>query len=369
MTCTLPFLVALWLARHPGKAETYAKLLVILTIPGILIAFLESRIEHIVWLNKVPPFLKIDDALAARYMASITRDASGAYRVKGIYSTPLSFAEALALLTPLCIHFSVQRYHPLLRILCATLIPLFFLCIRMMDARLGILGMIVSFLAYLLLWGMLEFQRKARSLWAATIVYAYPAAFGAVATAVLFVHRVRVLVLGGGEQASSTDARHEQIALAIPKILSHPFGYGAGNAATTLNYAPYGIITIDNYYLSLTLDYGIIGVIAFIGIFLAAVIGAATAIAKSSRGIDAREKLLLIPFSACATVFIVIRSVLSQEDNHILAFSLLGFLIGTLRQVQEAASRTPFRPEWAASHTPKHKHLPVTRGLPARVGK
>lgn len=334
---TIPFIVSMWLGRQPGKPQTYALLLVLLTLPMVLIGLCEGKVQHLLWLNNVPAFLKIDDTLAAHYMGAVTR--GDMYRVKSVYSSPLSFAEALALVTPLCIHLFVQKYPTPLRALGFLLIPLFVVCIRLTDARLGILGVLVSFLGYILLWALLELGRKARSLWAAAIVYAYPAAFGVVVMAVLFVHKVRVLVLGGGEQSSSDDARHAQIALGIPKILAHPYGYGPANAAETLGYAPFGMITIDNYYLSIALDYGVVGFIAFYGIFVATIAASARTILESPRAIDTREKSLLLPLTVSVTVFVVIRGVLSQEDNHILGFSLLGLLVGVLYQVKESAKR------------------------------
>lgn len=332
---TMLFLVAAWVAQQPGKANNYINLFIFLSIPMCIIAIFEASAQYLLWINNVPPFLKIDDVLAAKYMAAVTRD--GVYRVKSVYASPLSFAEALALLTPFCIHITVQKYRPSYRALALFLIPTFFLCIRFTDARLGILGMLVSVLAYFLLWALLQLGRNARSLMAAAVVYAYPAAFGAAIMAVLFVYRIRVLVLGGGAQASSDDARQAQVQMGIPKILSHPQGYGAGNAAETLGYAPFGMITIDNYYLSVALDYGILGFICFYGMFIAAIVAAIRAILKSPAALDTPEKTLLIPLTVSMTVFVVVRGVLSQEDNHVLAFALFGLLVGVLSQVKQTA--------------------------------
>jgi O-antigen ligase len=365
---TMPFLVGLWLARQPGKAQTYITMLVVLTLPMVITGMLESRLQHLLWLGHVPSFLKIDDALAAQYMGVVMR--GGVYRVKSVYASPLSFSEAMALITPFCLHFAAQKYKPPLRLLGFVLIPVYFYCIRSTDARLGIMGMLVSFLAYFLLWALLELGRKAQSLWAATIVYAYPAAFGVVMTAVLFVHKVKVMVLGGGETASSNDARHDQIVLGIPKILSHPLGYGAGNAAVTLNYAPFGMITIDNYYLSITLDYGVLGFLMFYGIFVTAVVAAVRTVLKSPAAIDTQEKTLLLPLAVSVTVFVAIRGVLSLEDNHILAFSILGFLVGVLYQVKQTAKAAQEAEDALAQvvrqNVPKGRLTPVASGLPAR---
>lgn len=333
---TATLLIAAWLMRTPGRAEIYARMLVFLTIPMCAIAFLEFPNQNLLWLNNIPSFLKIDDATAAQYLTAKTR--GGIYRAKSIYASPLSFAEALALITPFCIHFATQKYNFMFRLLCLALIPIFFMCIRFTDARLGILGMLVSLLAYFLLISLLQLGRNARSLMATAVVYAYPAVFGFAVMAIMFVRPVRVLLLGNGQQASSDGARQEQIAMGIPKILDQPLGYGAGNAATTLNFQPMGFITIDNYYLSIALDYGVLGFIAFYGIFLAAIVEATKAIIRTPAAVDDREKTLLIPLTVSVTVFIVIRGVLSQEDNHILAFAVLGMLLGMTYRVKQTAA-------------------------------
>lgn len=332
---TIVLLLSIWVATKPGRIDLYSKLFVLMTLPMSSVALLEGMTGHLLWLNHVPSFLKVDDALAAQYMAGTSR--GGAYRVKSIYASPLSFAEILAMATPFCIHIALQNYKPSVRIGCALLIPIFFICIRLTDARLGILGMLVSFLAYFLLWSLLQLGRHTRSLLAAAIVYAYPAAFGFAVACVLFVHKVRVLILGGGDQASSNDARQEQLATGIPKILARPFGYGAGNAAEVLGYAPFGFITIDNYYLSIALDYGILGFVAFYGTFILAITHASNTIVRMPSAINTQEKAFLIPLIVTTTVFIVIRGVLSQEDNNAIAFAMLGLLVGLTYRIRQEA--------------------------------
>ncbi|TAJ70624.1 MAG: hypothetical protein EPO51_16130 [Phenylobacterium sp.] len=364
---TTMFLVGMWVARKPGRVERYATLFIMLSLPMAIVAIFENMMKHPLWLNHVPPFLKIDDALAAKYMQVILR--GDMYRAKSIYASPLSFAECLALFTPFCIHFAMQKYSVWFRVLCALLIPTFFLCIRMTDARLGILGMMASFLAYYLLWALLQLGRNARSLMAAAVVYAYPAAFGFAIMAVMFVHKVRVLVLGGGEAASSNDARQEQINLGVPKIFGQPWGHGAGTAAETLGFSPGGFTTIDNYYLSIGLDYGVLGFLAFYGMFVLAIAAAVRTILKSPAALDTREKTLLLPLAVSATVFVIIRGVLSQDDNHALAFSMLGFLVGMVYRVRKTAKEQQdlLDAERAAlAAAPRNRATPRMRALTMR---
>src|SRR6185312_9551775 len=90
-----------------------------------------------------------------------------------------------------------------------------------------------------------------------------PAMFCAVLAATFVVPRLHVAIWGGGAQQSSTDARVAQFNLGMPKILHNPFGYGIGMGAETLGYAPFGQLTIDTYYISVALEYGVLGFIIY----------------------------------------------------------------------------------------------------------
>src|SRR3546814_4442316 len=55
-------------------------------------------------------------------------------------------------------------------------------------------------------------------------------------------------------------------------ILKNPWGFGADQGAAALGYlTPAGEITLDSYYLTIGLDYGVAGFIAFYGMLLAAI--------------------------------------------------------------------------------------------------
>jgi hypothetical protein len=333
---TTMLLMAMWVASKPGRVELYTKLLVILAVPMIIIALFEAKTDQVLWFNNVPSFLKIDSELAAQYMATGVRNNMN--RVKTIYSNPLTFAEYLALTTPFVIHMAMQRYNVLARVAAVFMIPLFFHCVRLTDARLGMVGMLVSFLSYFLLWGLLQLRRNVRSLLAAAVVYAYPAMFCMVMLAVMTIHRFHVLIFGADYVESSNEARQGQIRRGLPQILAQPWGHGANSAGEAVSKG--GFITVDNYYLTLGLDYGILGVGLFVAMFVMAMIVGTRGLLDDPRRIDDREKTLLMPLICSMAVFLVIKSVLSQIDNHALAFTLLGLLVGLGYRV----AQTPVSP-------------------------
>jgi hypothetical protein len=322
---TTMLLVAMWVGSKPGRAELYTKLIVMLAAPMIIIALFETKTDAVLWINNVPSFLKIDDELAAQYMSTGVRHNMN--RVKAIYSNPLTFAEYLALTTPFLIHMAIQKYNIVARVAAVVMIPLFFHCVQMTDARLGNVGMLVSFLSYFLLWGLLQLRKNVRSLLAAAVVYAYPAMFAVVLVAVMTIHRLHVLVFGAAYVESSNAAREAQIRRGLPQILAQPWGHGANSAGEAVS-ARGAFVTIDNYYLTLGLDYGVLGVGLFAAMFIMAMIVGTRGLLEDPRRINDREKTLLLPLICSMAVFLVIKSVLSQIDNHALAFTLLGLLLG-----------------------------------------
>ena len=113
---------------------------------------------------------------------------------------------------------------------------------------------------------------------------------------------------GDGSQKFSDQDRIEQIQMGIPKILSHPWGYGVGRGAETLGFAPAGArsLTIDNYYLDVTLEYGIDGFIIYYGMFVAAMYYCVKIILRLKP--MAREIEMLLPLCISLATFFIIKS-------------------------------------------------------------
>ena len=366
---TAVFIVAVWVFRKPGRAERYISLFLLLSLPVILVTFLESRQQSLLWTGHVPSFLKIDDPAAAAAMQSTTRGATGQYRAKATFSGPLGLGEYLAMMTPFAIHFAVGAYRPIIRLGCAVLVPLIFACFIFADSRLGIVGFLVSVLLYVLFWGLMKMFQQRRSLIAAAVVYAYPAFFGAALFAVTFIHRFHTLVFGGGAQAASNEARQNQLQMAIPKFLHNPFGYGPSQSGNAMGYSADSFITVDNYYITLALDYGLIGIVSFLATFgLAIYFGARAAITQTA--LRDRELSLLAPLSISLSAFLVIKAVFSQQDSHSLMFAMLGIVVALVYRVSAGEREAG---QTAAPLTPKTATLATRpaygRRVPAAVSQ
>ena len=86
-----------------------------------------------------------------------------------------------------------------------------------------------------------------------------------------------------------------------------------------------GVLTIDTYYLSILLEYGAIGFIVYYGMFAIAIYNG------GKKGLFSKtlseDKSFIVPITVSLIAFIVMKSVLSQQDNHPVVFMMLGALV------------------------------------------
>jgi hypothetical protein len=166
----------------------------------------------------------------------------------------------------------------------------------------------------------------------------------------LFVGKVRHLVLGNGSGQSSTDARYAQYALGLPKVVQQPFGHGIGQSGIVLGYAPNGFLTVDTYYITLLLDYGVAGFVVYFSMFGVAIYEASRrSLLHQTEG----DETYLAPLAMALINFVVIKSVFSQPDNHPLVFMMLGAIVAIISK--RAASVLPTNGRASAGLSATHK--------------
>lgn len=329
---TAVFVVGIFVFMKPKRAQRYFAMLIALLIPTIILAVLESQEQKILWAGHVPSFLRVEDPSAERALAGTVRGATGLYRVKGTFSTPLGLSEYAALMTPFAIHLAVISRNVFLRLLGLALVPAIYFTVRLTDARLGVAGYLASLLVYLLIWALVRWRRRMGDLMTAAIVYAYPAMFLAAVAATMFVHKIHVLVFGGGAQAASNIARGNQFKMAWPALLKNPIGHGAGQSGMAMGYGANSFIAIDSYYINVSLDYGFVGLITYVAIF-GIVIHSALRSLLTTKTSDP-EILLLIPVTTCLCAFLVIRGVFGQPDIHPLIFMIVGMGVALIARAR-----------------------------------
>jgi len=289
----------------------------------------EYRLGYVPWRDHIPGLFQIDDPAVQRALAGMQRSALGIHRVQSTFSTSLGLSEFLALTIPFVIHFVRPEFNWKLRFAALVSIPVFIFVIVLSQSRLGLVGAIVTLLASIFVWA---FRRRAADkenpFWTGVLV-AYPIIFTLIVSSTFFVGRIRARVWGNGPQQFSNQSRIEQYSLGIPKILTHPWGYGIGKGNEALGFIDVnGSMTIDSYYLLIGLEYGILGFLLYYGLFLWAIY-LATKKSLSPEPLK-DENALLIPAGIALLNFVVVKSVFAQSDNHAIVFMILGMLVALL---------------------------------------
>jgi hypothetical protein len=335
---TTAFFASCFIFLRPHRTE---RLAFILWVGAIMLAFFgiwEQRLEHVPWAGHIPSFLQVGDEYIERVLGGARRLGTGEYRLQANHSTSLGFAEYMALVTPFVIHFAVSTKYPTAtRALAALSLPIIFFIIVGTGARLGTIGFVLSSLLYLLSWAFLQWRANKSSIFGPAFIFGAPVAAVAFFLATLVIGRLRLVIWGGANTSYSTQGRIDQYATGIPKVLSHPWGFGIGRGAEALNYRNLGDgLTIDTYYLLVALDYGVLGFLLYYGTLLL-VAGYAVKVSHFEKAQD-REQEMLIPVAISLIVFFVIKAVFSQIENHFLHFTLMGVACALIYRIRQNSS-------------------------------
>ena len=318
---TTVFFVAAYLFRKPGRAMLWAQMLCGLAMFLAFFSIAELVLGHVPWANRIPSFFKIQSDLVDAILVGGSRSATGAYRIQSIFTTSLSFSEFLGLSTPFFLFFIVHTQRQMIKIALLLYLPFSFWIILKTDSRLGVIAFFVSVFFYVLFWGIRRWQRDRHGLIAPAVVLAYPVILAGFFALTLIWRRLEVMVWGGGPQQASNEARRLQWMSGMRELKQWPLGNGFGSAGELVGYYDAaGRLSLDSYYITVLLDFGIIGFVAFFGMFVI------TAIKSIRVGLatDDKEIELLIPLGIMLSVFVIVKGVLSQDDNHTLVFMALG---------------------------------------------
>ncbi len=338
---TLMFLVAMLLAyddKNIRKINNVVKVMIFGAIVSSIFAILEFRAERVIWLDHLPGFLKPNYEIFEKLSVSTARTGTDLYRVTGHLGNALYFAEFLAIMIPFHIDQLVRapgfwRKSLLFLGLVAVCVTIY-----LTDSRAGMVGLLLSPVLYALIAALRWRKWFPSSLGAAAILYSYPMMVALLAALVVFWRRLHVLVIGGGQHQASTEARNVQWETGFPKFFSHPLGYGAGQSGSVLGFYNPGHenFTVDSYYLSLLLEYGYIGFLAFMMFFATSAAHAVRFYFRTRND----DQLILLPIAVAIVNFVVIKMVASTESSMPIVIMLAGFAVGMAAQIiKSQASR------------------------------
>jgi hypothetical protein len=330
---TIPFVITAWLASREGFTLRVGQILTIAVLVVAALSLPEVRTQTPIWIPHMPSFLRIDPALLEQLSTGNARAGTGAYRLRGIFTGALYYAEYLSVMFPFVVHaLCRQRSLPGFLLLAAGVIMMG-VVMYLTGSRSAMLALLLTPLTYTLLVAWRVRLQNPSSIAASLGVFSYPLAAISLALTVVFWRRLHVLVIGGGQHASSTDARETQWAMGWPKIGSRPFGHGAGRSGDTLGYFNPGsdTPTVDSFYLTTLLDYGVLGLVFFLALF-ATMLWYGFRLHNRARS---EEQLMMGPILVSLFNFIVIKSVASTESNLPFIFIMMGCVFGLAsRQAQ-----------------------------------
>jgi len=225
------------------------------------------------------------------------------------------------------LHFCGKQFPQKLRMAAVCSVPLLFYSCYLTNAKLGSIGCLIGVVLYTFGAAYQSWRLKRDSLLAASTMYGYPIGLSFLIGALIASHRFQVLIFGNdGSHAASTDSRVGQYTRGLQKFLEWPFGYGIGMGAAVINPGlPKYQVSIDTYYLSVLLEYGVAGFVVYYGMFLIAIWEGVRR--TLSKPVVDPNRAFLWPISVSLVVFIVVKSVFSQQDNHPVVFMMLGALL------------------------------------------
>jgi O-Antigen ligase len=339
LECTAMFFAGAFIFSQEGRAQRWAKWLCIAAVALCLMAFFEFRKGGVLWAGHIPSFLAVADESVQRTLSGSARASTGIYRLQSVFATSLNFAEVLGLSTVFFVHFMFSARRPWVRLASAVYLPYHFWVIWGTDSRLGMVGFFGSLLGYLLVWSVRRWRTHKNDVIAPALVLAYPVILSGFIAASFLWQRLNRMIWGGGPQTASNESRKQQWSLLWPNLEKWPLGYGSGESGDILGFTNgAGVVSVDSYYITTLIEFGILGFFAFFGMVTVSAVTAYSLSGKSKQP----ELQLMLPIFVMLVTFIFIKAVLSGDDSHALIFMAIGMVASMKhRYLQESASILP----------------------------
>jgi O-Antigen ligase len=332
----VPFFAMIYIARDNDDLIFILKIVcvcaIFITGAGVLEFYLQHRFFIDIFPRGMLATLIENNPQLQALLPSPGDFRNGLYRAASIFVTPLSFGEFEIVVIPIALFFALHRENLLERALGWAVIFGGILGIFVSGSRGGWVGVIASIAVFVTVWSIRKAMNNRTSLAPATVGLAGAIAFVVVIGLIIVWPRAHNMVLGGGAQAGSTEARYEQWVHAVPLIESNPItGHGFALGGYVIE------SSIDSYVVSLLLETGIPGFVFFAGMMLLPVW-----YGVRSYLFDMSESGALAGALACSFIaFTSNRLVLSQRENHMLIFSLLAIVVVLNYEYAQKRARQP----------------------------
>ncbi|MEM8772215.1 MAG: O-antigen ligase family protein [Pseudomonadota bacterium] len=351
MIWLLPFCICVAYVRRWRDFRTIIVASVIGAAAAGAIAIGEVATNTLVASKLAPIFLSDGEWLR---IIELEKSRDGVFRAQSTHTHPISLGEFLGLAAPFAIVLilSGKGWGRAFWALAFCLIVMGALATGSRGALLGVVagaGVTLGALVLRVLRDPRQYKfRPAIGLASVMLIAASPI-MGAVA--------YKMITGGAGTAASrSSESRIDQIKMGWPSIKKRPvIGYGTGRAAKVVGFVG-RTLSLDNYYLSLTVDLGFPGPIIFIAMMVIAI----NIAMKEAKTGPPSIRWLLIAFAGAMASFAVSRIILSQTGNLNYIYPLIGAFLGASAFSASAPRRARHRRR-RAYYSPAMYNVPPAR--------
>lgn len=339
LACTAIFFITVYVMSQPGRILLFANLIRFVAVALSIMAIFEYRNQGLLWAGHIPSFLQVSDPAMINLLDSTFR--AGDYRVTTTFSVSLCLAEFLALTLPFFLQYLVTGRNRLFKAILVICDLLVMNAILLTQARVGIVGIAVTHGIYGFILALRFWRAHKESLLGPAALLMYPVGMAVFAVAAFTVPRLKVMWLGNGVQAASTQGRLEQAAEFPAKFIARPlFGYGPSQGGRVLGYTnPAGEVSIDSGLLAIPLNYGAVGAVLYFSMFIYLFVQGM----KLSADAKGQEDSYAMPVAVTMIFWLISRIVIAQEDNASFMYMMMAMLVALAyrHSLQRSASAEP----------------------------
>ena len=364
LTWYVPFLAIIYVVGDKDDAIFILKVIcfgaMFNTLAGLLSFYLQRRFFLDIFPSGMLAALVAYNPALQNLLPGPEDFRGGLYRSASTFLSPLSYGEFNIIIIPIALFFATHRQNWSERSLGWVVAIGGILGIFCSGSRGGWIGVLASLAIFVAIWAIRKAVKERGSLGPAIAGLVGSISFAVVIGLIIVWPRAHNMVLGGGVEAGSTEARYIQWVMATPYIKSNPItGHGFVLGGYIIG------SSIDSYVISLLVETGLPGLIFFTGLLLLPIW-----YGLRSYLFDMSERGAMAGALACSFVaFTVNRVVLSERENHTLIFCLLGIIVfmnydyAKKRLTERQGYKSPQKTYYPAKDRTEDERPSVGRGM------
>ncbi len=324
----VPWFAAIYAFRSDADLLKFGKILAVCAVFVCGLGVVDFFSQRHIALDVMPRFLvdrlMVDNPAFAR-MVTTSPFRNGYYRASSIYDVSLSFGEFAGIVAPVGLFYAAFSRKFAGKAFGYFIVLLCWIAVFASGARGGYVSLFTGSVIFVALWYVRAQKFNRNSIAPAFVAVVAAIVFSLAVAATIFWPRVHNMVLGGGEDASSTDARFAQWEMAKPHIIANPItGHGFNLGGVIIDNGTMGEgFTIDSYVISLLVETGVPSLIFFVMILASALLSSGKRCVNDPSEAGAFNGAL----AAIVVGFATDRLVLSQHENHTLMFVIFGLVM------------------------------------------